>query len=371
MNRKTRLIALLLAISMMVSAFGAVGLATSNDSLQLGINPSDVISENSALILAENPGRSVTAIKSLYDTDEDVIAYCIELSGDGFIVQDISGEVVEYCLDAESPFEAVNADEKVYITAPMSYFTEDTAGDFVDVYSGETVSKEALDENNAVQERVEENLAANDDVAPASPGIMALASYSPPSGSVTASGQTPYTPRNYSYNPTSICLATAAATVLVYYDEHINGNIVPSSYATSSGENLTSWLAARIYPGANGSAATYAPKTSNAMSEFMGLYSVGTGVQYSTSYVTGTANTYSMLKSKVAVGKPIVIVFDGWFADQSVSELRIVHAVCAYGYRDVMSTNGAKSSYALCIDGWGNTQRYITSSYLTAASYLS
>lgn len=145
----------------------------------------------------------------------------------------------------------------------------------------------------------------------------------------------PYTLPNYSYNPTNICGATAAAMMLRYMDLHFNNNFVPSSLESTNGVTLIQHLATYVQFITGSSAGT---QSSGINAYLQNKVSYSTYATYLYDYVT---------YGSITNGRPYIVNVNGHPTYGN-------HAMTAYAYSD---------NWPVVNDGWGNTSIYINPGY--------
>ena len=225
----------------------------------------------------------------LYNIDNEVIAYLFELEPRGYVIINEEGIIVEYSI--ENNFRATGND-KIYYGGPLKYYRKNETL-YMDILSGKSVSKEALsntittykeDTENA-QQKLSKDIGETNGIV----STRAGSSYSIPG-----------TTRKYKYNPDGICGSTAAAILLMYYDDYIDSNMVTSQYTTTDGIKLIQYLRPYIDGSQPGST------TSDVV---VGLYiyldSRGLSQQYSSSSVVGF--TYAQYTYVIRQDKPAIV----------------------------------------------------------------
>ena len=279
----------------------------------------------------EIQSEQVEGLVPLYNADDTVIAYCIRFFTKGYIIYDLNGMVIQYSLTdiCLVPLSST----KVYFGGPAMFFTK-SGNQFVHIHNSQLrTNKSNFIRDNAITKNMVAQKVAR--------SVVSVAA--------TSSKKTSYVPRNWSYNPTGICAGTAAAILLAYYDDHINGGTVPTLYMTSDGKSLTKILANRIYDLPTGW--SYTAHTREVLKWFINNYSTGTAKNFSSTSSEGSWSTvYSFVKTVINSNRPLqVYIADGDFN----------HGVCCYGWED---SNG--SSRILCSDGWGGTNTYFSATFL-------
>lgn len=228
------LISLTLALSLAPNIFG------SSDTYQ---NSSELPSFVEYLIEEEQMG-DVIATHELLSSDENIVAYCLDFEN-GYLIYDINGEVVEYCEDSKSPLDGLTQD--VYFTGPFSYYTE-SDGIYTNSLSGEVINYDDLSDQSSnmaeildVESKMLEEI-DNDDIIVSEEIGNVGTSISPMGVKTTTTQEGEYTrvkealtdkPRCFDYYTDKSCGAVAVTTLLFYYNDYINSNILKTTYSSN------------------------------------------------------------------------------------------------------------------------------------------
>jgi hypothetical protein len=153
-----------------------------------------------------------------------------------------------------------------------------------------------------------------------------------------------YVPRAYSYNPNGICGSTAAAIFLMYYDDHVNDNYIPSAYESSgTGEKTVKYLKGYIDGSTPGS--TYSDMKSG-LNKYLSIR----GFSQSAT-ILSTSNVLGPIGSN----RPVIVGLAGHPKYGN-------HWVVGYGYNRYVE--GTTTIYMIVVsDGWGKTGVYVNRTY--------
>lgn len=155
---------------------------------------------------------------------------------------------------------------------------------------------------------------------------------------------TTYVFRTYSYNPNGICGSTAAAIFLMYYDDHINDNYIPTAYESSgTGEKTVKYLKNYIDGSTPGSSYSDMKSGLNNYLSTRGFSQTATIL--STSNVLGP----------IGNNRPVIVGISGHPTYGN-------HWVIGYGYNRYVE--GTTTTYMIVVsNGWGSTGVYINRTY--------
>jgi hypothetical protein len=228
-----KVISAITALSLMsFSASTICGSAESNS------NSAEIPSFVKYLIDEEQMGDIVDT-HNLLDSDDEVIAYCLDFEN-AYLIYDTNGDVVEYSEDSPSPLTAIADD--VYFTGPFSYYTE-TDDVYTNVVSGEKIDYDLLSEESSIMAEIletDENSEMDFNTTEETDDFDT--SYSVSNVKVTTTTEGEYTkvkealtdkPRCFDYYQNGYCGAVAVTTLLFYYNDYINSNLLKSSYVDS------------------------------------------------------------------------------------------------------------------------------------------
>lgn len=283
----------------------------------------------------------VKIITPLYSIDEEIIAYCIELLKPGFIIYDLNGMVVSRSERKNSPFYGMK--QKIYITGPTSFYYKQS-DNYINVHMLDVIVSANQLKNNIVkstQEKLKSTFSSHS-TAPLQTGTI-------------TSHKTDYIPRAYEYNKSGICMGTAGATLLAYYDDHINGKVAPKRHLADGGVGLTILLASDMYfkyPGVG-------EACKKAYEWYFATHSSGNAKTYTASYLDSSAqNVFDKMVSRINANRPV---------QASYKEGDTYHSVCAYEYRK--DSSNIYNSEFKCSDGWGDYM-WVNASYLTSVAWI-
>lgn len=258
----------------------------------------------------------------LHDKNDNIIAYFYKSNTIGYlIVNALTNKPIEYSNEINRNFFD-DIEKKYYYDGPFAYYVEETATTIKGI-KDETIDKSELSfvvEYNNFEANSFKKLDAR------------------------ALTQTTYTPRNYSYNPNYICASTASAILLMYYNDHVNTNYVPTAYeSTGTGEKTVKYLVPYINPYNRG--ATIAEIKSG-----LNKYLKDRGLSQ-----TATILASSEVQLPIGSNRPVIIGVKGHSKYKD-------HAMVAYGYNRY--SEGTSTIYMLMVvDGWGSTGVYVDRDY--------
>ncbi|GHV05157.1 hypothetical protein FACS1894217_01570 [Clostridia bacterium] len=314
MNRKNRVVAMLLAVSMMVSIFGTMSLA--GEAEQSYIISNSVIANATTIMSAMTTDRTyeVEAVKPLLGFSDEPEYALVTFKGKGYaIISLLTEQIIEALPDGENPYQGVSGEE--YYAGPMNYIYADNSGDLFDVEDNHELSDEEIAlTSEQVDKAIEENLAAT-----STPSRGSLVRATPASAMVTNSDYI-INSMSFGKNVNGTCGSVAAGMMLTYIDKYVvgTGKVVPLSMPY--GETLHKSLV------------PYCEGKSGSTSE-----TVATGIN---KWITANAsNSYNVkkaikadyfyllwggyAKSSIAANKPVVLALTGGYPK---------HQVLAYGY---------------------------------------
>lgn len=291
----------------------------------------------------------IDKIIPLYNADDSIIAYCIEASAGGFSIVDLNGMLVTQDDKTHSPFYENN--NKIYIKDPMSFYVKND-DDFINIMNEYDVLDSSDFDNNiivTVQNRLEKEFSAYN---------TAYSKDTITAASTTVSKKMlAYTPRQYFYNPTGICMGTASATLLAYYYDHISKTAAAPRHINGDGVGLTILLAeGSYYRYTSGSAASRAAQVLN------WYFTNHTTSSYRATYTDTKTNFYKTVVSQINAGKPLQAHFD----DNTNN-----HSVCVWGYKTDSSNSNNNGIY--CTYGWNSNtmERFVNINYVYGLIWIS
>lgn len=276
----------------------------------------------------------------LYDLDDNVTAYMITLSPVGYIIYN-QDDVIE----ASHTLDYQITKQKIYYCGPLSIF--ELQGDYIyrNLISSELSS---FSELQLLEQSFKSlNLKATTDLKSSLFTENSIAPYT------VSSYKLPYLPRTYSYNPDGRCGSVALAITLMYYDDHIDSNVVPSwiSNADNTGESFSTLLK----PHVEDIGSSYGSSTSELQSGANWYFRYrGISSQYSATALYNS--TFSSYKSRIDANRPVIVDLN---AHPTYNE----HWVVGYGYY-YQSSGSAERCLIIANDGWGNNGREISYKYV-------
>lgn len=280
----------------------------------------------------------------LYTVDEEVIAYYHALQPKGYLICDVSGNIIEGSFENN-----INLPEQmIYYLGPMNLCVKNLDS-FEDIKSGNLYEASVVEESSELFADKINSVASVD----RSIGLNAR-SVNPRSVAYnTVNG----TLRTYDYNPTGICGSTAAAILLMYYDDYVDGGMVSSSYTSSTGQSLIRLLVPHIETDGEGNGS----ETADVVSGLNWYLSwVGKSSSYTArSYVWVDYDDYMDL---IDDDTPAII---GLYSHPTYGN----HWVVGYGYEKYIRQDRSYCYYILN-DGWGSNAVFILSDYVDDAIYI-
>lgn len=276
----------------------------------------------------------------LYDLDDNVTAYMLTLSPVGYIIYN-QDEVIEssHTLD----YQITN--QKKYYCGPLSLFEQQDDFIYRNLISSEVVSLSEI----RLLEYSFKSLKQKTEIALKS-SLFAENSITP---YTVRDIRLPYLPRTYSYNPDGRCGSVALAITLMYYDDHIDSNVVPSwiSSADNTGEYFSTLLKPHVEDinSSSGSSTSELQSGANWYFSYRGINS-----QYSATALYNS--TFSSYRSRIDANRPVIVDLN---AHPTYNE----HWVVGYGYY-YQSSGSAERCLIIANDGWGNNGREISYKYV-------
>lgn len=319
MRMRSKISAIVLAFAMLVG-FGCNSFAKTAPNYSTVPGISDIL----AFYNVEISSERILFLKGADGIDR--YAY-IPLKGTGYIIYDTDKSIViEYSVESDNTYVEKSAKGNIYYIGPLEYYKAD-GSKMVSLVTGETVGtiETVADIERAINVKTQ--------IASKTAPVMRAAS----STEYYISGKVP----SYGYNVGGICGANAASMWLKWYDNNVNGNYVPASLTSTSGQTLIKHMASYI-PAGSGTGGKIAGgiysylKTQGInhfpLSEYANEETV-------TSAVSGQRRPYSL----GLVGHPT-------YGN---------HWVTGYGYSQL----GVGTIYAIVNDGHGGTGVHIVMSY--------
>lgn len=304
--------------------------------------------EISAFIFDVFCDYSVKKITPLYDVNNNITTYIVTLNPVGYVIFSDS-EVIECSHTTEYPIN----NEKNYYFGPLQIFKKTDSSHYLNLISSETLSDDNVriidnefksKKDEQVSEKSKLNSALSRTITP-----YALSEHN-----------LPYAPRTYNYNPDGRCGSLALAITLMYYDDHIDSNVVPSwiSGADSNGKYFSDLIKPHLenIDGQPGSSTTAELQSgANWYFSYRGISS-----QYSAMRVDNAA--FSTYRARINANRPVIV-------DLNSHPTYKEHWVVGYGYY-YQSTGTSERCLIIANDGWGNNGREISYSYVGNLVYF-
>ena len=291
---------------------------------------------------------SVDKFKPLLNENKETISYCFFLNPEGYVIVDINGNVIEAAFEKTKSYEAlVNNKGDIYYAGPLNYYSKND-NCYVNALTKRTIKPKDFNtvasEFSNVTNRNSAQLLENNPISPR----------------LVTTNRLEGTLRTYSYNTGVICGSTAAAIMLMYYDDYRDSNMVPSWHATNTGESLIEL----IRPEINGDPpeAATCPDVVNGLNYYFRWR--GVSDQYSATWASGSASeaTYNALKNLITANKPAEI---------------LIQSHPKYGNHFVVVSgvekeyHGSNNYYYVYVgDGWGSNNVLISMTYLYGYIYI-
>lgn len=276
----------------------------------------------------------------LYDLDDNVTAYMITLSPVGYIIYN-HDEIIEssHTLDYQI------TKQKIYYCGPLSMFELQGDCAYRNLISSEVSNFSELQ----LLEQSFKSLSLKEDTDLKST-FFAEDSIVP---CTVSNYKLPYLPRTYSYNPDGRCGSVALAITLMYYDDHIDSNVVPSWI--SSADNTGEYFSTLLKPHVEDIDSSYGSTTSELQRGANWYFSYrGINSQYSATALYNT--TFSRYRAIIDTNRPVIV-------DLNAHPTYKEHWVVGYGYY-YQSSGSAERCLIIANDGWGNNGREISYKYV-------
>ena len=291
-----------------------------------------------SLLSGQNCSSSIVANYPLYDYNDTIVAYVFILQPTGYVIIDTLRTIPEFSLENPCPFEI---SDKTYYFGPLSYFKK-VNSQYISVKDNtilnhsdmENLSKSYAEKRYTIVNANKKNRTAVNPYA------------------IPDSKTLGYALRPYSYNTGDICGSTAAAILLMCYQDYIDSRVVAPAHRTSDGVALIKFLAQHIdnnsYPGST--AANVAVGLNYYLKNYRGI------TNFSAS--RSASNHFSAVRSQIANGYPIETLVNN-------APTYGNHWVVAYGY-----TYTYAARFMIVNDGWGRMGINIDYQYVVGASWL-
>lgn len=277
----------------------------------------------------------------LYSIKDEVVAYYFDLSPRGYAICSTNGNIIECSIEHS---KELSYGKTYYLSPTMlcskrngKYYVKDNETPLL--LEDEYVLSNSFSTKIDVVNQYQNSSALDDNISPQS------TSYNYLSGTL----------RTYDYNVNGTCGSTAAAILLMYYNDYIDDYMVLSSYETSTGQSLIDLLIPYIDGDTPGS--TYID-IKNGLNWY--LRWKGRSDVYVANCIADVS--FSSYKSIIDSGRPAVVtVYDApTYGD---------HGVVGYGYETYKRNT---TTYCLYVvnDGWGNNNIFINADYAFDIVYL-
>lgn len=280
----------------------------------------------------------------LYNLNNEIIAHLLILQPHGYIVCD-DFDIIEssFLLDFQ-----LDLNDTLYYFGPLQIFIKTSDDTYLNLFSNNVYTKSDIEKISYIFNK---NRLYSENEIEENAGIMPRA---------VVEKQLPYSTRTYNYNPDGRCGSIALAILLMYYDDHIDSNVVPSwiSNADTTGKYFSDLLT----PHLEGINSNYGSSTSDLISGARWYLSYrGISNTYSVNSVANA--TFSAVKSRIDANRPIIVDLD---AHPTYNE----HWVVGTGY--YRQSTGSNSSRDLITinDGWGHSGIEINFKYVGDIVYL-
>lgn len=282
------------------------------------------------LLQAHGENQSIDDQVLLYDSNEQVIASGYSLSPHGYVILDLAGNPIEYSFNNDCPFSLT---EKTYYTGPLEYHEKEADGSYRNLTTFETSTQSSLDERSSAFRQ-----------AAAVDSMVSIRSTAATSSYYTYT--LPHATHTYSYNPDSRCGSVAAAIWLMYYDECLDDNTVPSNLVSSDGVTLINFLVPHI------EGDPHSGSTTAELAAGLNWYFQWRNLdQWFTADITKNASMSDYIAG-IDWDVPTIVDLNSHFAYGE-------HWVVGYGY-----SYSSSSEEIIVNDGWGRTGVYISMHYV-------
>ena len=285
------------------------------------------------LLSSHHKDMSINYQIPLYDENERIIAYGYSLQPIGYVIMDTAGYPVEYSFENPCPF---TREDRVYYGGPLNYYIKETSQSYRHLMTREQISVSALQLSTSIFKDKEKTAQRNSEP-------LSLAN----TNSSYITYELPHATHTYSYNPDGRCGSVAAAIWLMYYDECLNDNTVPSDLVSSNGVTLINYLVPHI----EGSDPEKGSSTED-VADGLNWYFQSRGLDQ---WFVADITYYATISSYIDVieqNVPVIVDLNSHF-------LYGEHWVVGYGY-----SYSYTSQEIIVNDGWGHTGVYISMHYV-------
>lgn len=292
----------------------------------------------------ENMG-SLLEIHDLYNSDNDVVAFCADYSI-GYIIYDVFGNLVEYSPTTPSPYLDVKS--KAYYGGPMTY-AEVQNNTYIDIKTKEKVSINELDFVSIQDDTIQYAKTTNNITSTDSDQFkFTLDKVTHPTRKL-----------NYNVNGLNACGSLAAAIVFCYYYDYIDKDYLTTFYGnTANSINLFEKIRTITEPNKTGTNFDTLPEG------IMKSYKYISSLPSLTVKIQTTGDYWGRTKYNCITQNTPVI------ADVSRHSKYGEHWVVAYGTQTVYMGATIIDKLFVVNDGWGSTDIRINLSYCDGIVYF-
>ncbi len=344
--------------------FSTVNFALSIDNLNNTYISVETIEENMNLYISDvlQEDNEIVSYIPMYDTDNQVNAYCFFLSPCGYIITDLNGSIVEANFEHSKNYDLLQevSNKAIYYSGPYSYYLLDNDGNLCDLISNRVLSTEYVEQSmDAFSEKANKSNVNNASTMSVSPR------------NITFRYDLTYPLRTIEYNPNGVCASTAAAIVLYYYDDYKNSNAITNEFQDSTGESLIVYLSTLIN-GIPPQSATVRQIRNGLLMYFAeqqlsNVYSATyAGVSIDTTSSTTINQTisdeFSLFVSLIQNDNPIIVLFNAGIGETYDEHFLVIHGL-------LQDVSGGEY-YAYLNDGWGSNNVMLNLKYLNSYAYI-
>lgn len=212
--------------ALMASFTMCVGITLNNPIILANAEESDCVPSEVYSIANSYSMGDVLNVRSLYDDNENEIAYCAEFIN-GYAIYDINNQIIEFSDSNKSPYDGLIS--KSYYAGPLNYYIEDD-DEYLNVVSDEIVSDASFTKQIKIFE--EQSLDMATDIKISTQSNEETKYYD-----VVLPGQT----RKLDYNTKGTCGSLAATIMLCYYNDYVDSNFI-YPYLSNNPQTLHNYL---------------------------------------------------------------------------------------------------------------------------------
>ena len=345
MNTWKHLLSAILSLALVLSIAIVPAQATSSTNIQIEQTTSEIVQSEiqrttDSISLLENVSLEVSEIKEAHDFAGNLY-YVTEFSPDGYMItQADTQQIIEYCLDAASPYYGI--DSEIYYIGPTYYYYEDN-GVYKHTFYDETISEDnalkLVDISNSVYSEISD-LSTDSDVLEATSAEVSPAStttytdtYAPNSKTLLENLKTTKE-IGYYCPPDSkgICGYIASGLMLLWADKNYNNNLINDFiFLNRTGKSFTGTNFTRLLR-------SYGTKDSSNAEGTLGAQSLKTVIS---DYCAATKCNITIGSQTIITKNKIIsllatspVLLTGNIVDASSDSIKyFYHDVVAYGYR--------------------------------------